>query len=401
MAVRASRPSCLKKILERLIGFPTVSDRSNLDLIQWAADFLEAAGARVVVLPSGNQPKANLFASIGPDDIGGVLLSAHADVVPADAAEWSADPFRLREKDGRYYGRGTTDMKGFIACILHLLDRVDSECLQVPIHIALSYDEELGCLGVPELVAEFGGRLPKPAVAIVGEPSGMSPVTMHRGYRVFRSEIRGTPAHAGEPYRGVSAIRIASAFLAALQEVAGEIARESASLTDKSMATTINVGCISGGTAVNIVPSSCTIDWEVRMRGAEAVARIRERLAALLRQTLPEDLLAVNAMERISTFQVAEEPQFAGNGSAAISVVRECQLAAGGGSYPFGTEAGFFQKAGVPSVILGPGYPEQAHIGDEFIEADQLDQCMAFLERLAELLRQRDRFERILEKNLR
>ncbi|SLN75567.1 acetylornithine deacetylase [Oceanibacterium hippocampi] len=377
-------------ILERLVGFNTVSSESNMALIDWSADFLSGAGARVSVLRAPDQPKANLFATLGPDETGGIMLSGHTDVVPADTGEWTSDPFRLVRRDDRLYGRGSADMKGFIACVLDWMSRLDARTLPVPVHVALSYDEELGCLGIPGMIAEFGRTLPTPRLAIVGEPTGMQPIVGHKGYRTFVTTFEGEPAHSSRPAQGVSAIRLAGAFIQALERLAGELSvRRIDSDGIDPPYTTLNIGRIAGGEAVNVVPARGRIEWEARPAAGTDVAALLVRLDELLAEVMPPDLADKAGHGRITTKAVAAEPVFSAPASAAARLVAELTGINHGGHCPFGTEAGFFQETGIPTVVFGPGSAEQAHIVDEFIEVSQMTAQLAFLDALEGRLRRR------------
>ena len=254
------------EILERLVGFPSVSARSNLDLIQWIRDELARHGIKSDLVPAPDgQPKANLWASIGPDAPGGLVLSGHTDVVPVEGQPWSSDPFTLSQRDGRLYGRGTSDMKGFIALCLALVPEMLARPLKVPIHFAFSYDEEIGCLGAPHLIAELGKRFPKPALAIIGEPTELKLGTRHKGCYSFETEITGRDAHSSQTHKGANAILAAAAIVGELDRIAEELTHSS--FNDANFEPpypTINVGRIDGGTAVNIVARHCAVHWDFR-----------------------------------------------------------------------------------------------------------------------------------------
>ena len=254
------------EILERLVGFPSVSARSNLDLIQWIRDELARHGIKSDLVPAPDgQPKANLWASIGPDAPGGLVLSGHTDVVPVEGQPWSSDPFTLSQRDGRLYGRGTSDMKGFIALCLALVPEMLARPLKVPIHFAFSYDEEIGCLGAPHLIAELGKRFPKPALAIIGEPTELKLGTRHKGCYSFETEITGRDAHSSQTHKGANAILAAAAIVGELDRIAEELTHSP--FNDANFEPpypTINVGRIDGGTAVNIVARHCTVHWDFR-----------------------------------------------------------------------------------------------------------------------------------------
>lgn len=382
----SSLSECIR-ILDMLVGFDTVSCRSNLELIDWTARVLIEAGATVRILRDGVEPKANLLATIGPAGDGGVLLAAHSDVVPATDANWMSDPFRLSRRGTRLYGRGACDMKGFIACMLLLVQTVKVNALRVPIHLALSYDEELGCLGVPGLTSQLGQDLPRPRIAIVGEPTSMQPVVAHRGYRSFLTTIEGSPAHASRPADGVSAIRLAGVFLQATERLAGELSEVSGSETEAGLpSSTLNVGQIDGGEGTNIVAAGCEIHWELRPSTGTDVEAILNRLVQIIEESTPSDLLPALPGARISTRQIAAEPVFFEPTGPAFRLVSDLTGIDQGQSALYGSEAGFYQKAGLSTVIIGPGDIMQAHKVDEYIETDQLAAGLAFLTKLGNRL---------------
>ncbi len=368
--------------LERLVGFDTTSHRSNLNLMHWVSDTLKEFGARVTLLPSPDRTKANLFATFGPASDGGLVYSGHTDVVPAKAADWQSDPFQLVQRGTRLHGRGSCDMKGSIACALTFANRLGLKTLPIPVHFALSYDEELGCLGVPGIVSEFGRSLPMPALTIVGEPTSMKPITAHKGYRTFETKVTGVPAHSSRPADGVSAIRIATAFLSALENLADELSTDVNIPDMVPPFSTINVGKIDGGSATNVVAPHCLLMWELRPVPGSNVEAILERLKQLVTQVLPEDLSVGDTLSRIETQQTAFEPFYSATSGPALNLVHELTGLAKGKSESYGSEAGFFQDVGVPTIIIGPGEVLQAHKIDEYIEIDQIAQSLAFYDRL-------------------
>lgn len=268
-------------ILRTLVGFDTTSRLSNLPLIDWAVDYLKVHGARIRLTWNDDRTKANVLASFGPPCDGGVLLSGHTDVVPVDGQDWATDPFVLAERDGRLYGRGTADMKGFIACCLAATPSFAKASLRRPIHLALSYDEEVGCLGVPRLIAELISGGPKPAVAIIGEPTGMRIADRHRGFCGQHTTFHGTAAHSSDPGAGASAIYPAASFIHFLHTMSQQSG-------DGTSNTTFNVGRIDGGSAINIVPDRCEVTWEFRP-GVEAdVGAICTAFEIFLRHSIPQ-----------------------------------------------------------------------------------------------------------------
>lgn len=374
-------------LLSRLVAFDTTSQRSNLDLIRWAAGFLSEAGATVSVLPSPDGTKANLFATLGAARNGGVVLSGHTDVVPAHAPDWQSAPFELTRRGERLHGRGTCDMKGFVACALAFARGYDASGSATPIHLALSYDEELGCLGVPGIVSELGRSLPLPALAIVGEPTSMRPITAHKGYRAYETTFTGVPTHSSRPGEGVSAIRIANAFMTALDRLGDELSFDALVKEMEPPCATVNVGRIDGGMATNVVAPQCRILWELRPVPGTDVDAVLRRLDALVAQALPVDLAASGADTRIANRQIAAEPPYTDRQGTAYRLARALTGIAREETAAYGSEAGFFQQAGLSTVVIGPGDVGQAHRIDEYIEMGDLADGLAFLDGLGERLR--------------
>ncbi|TCR66439.1 acetylornithine deacetylase [Bosea sp. BK604] len=361
-------------LLEELVGFDTVSSRSNLALVERVADRLGSAGARIRLSHDDSRSKANILASFGPRAPGGVVLSGHTDVVPVDDQTWSSDPFALTERDGKLYGRGAADMKGFVAACLAAADGFAAADLARPIHIALSYDEEVGCLGVPSLIEDLLAHEGKPELAIIGEPTGMRLGDRHRGFLGFRTRFEGRAAHSSDPSAGASAIYPAADFIGFLKSVGHRTGTGS----DR---TTINIGRIVGGSAINIVPSACEVLWEFRPVTPQDAGETEQLVSAYLARAMPPEV-------RQSTRRhIHVPPLWASGGEPALVVA-----AALGGigppfALPFGTEAGFFQAAGISAVVCGPGSIAQAHQPDEWIERSELDAADAFLTRLVDWAR--------------
>jgi acetylornithine deacetylase len=372
-------------ILERLISFPSVSARSNLDLIQWIRDRLAEHGIKSDLVPAPDgQPKANLWASIGPDAPGGLVLSGHTDVVPVEGQPWSSDPFTLTQRDGRLYGRGTSDMKGFIALCLALVPEMRTRPLKVPIHFAFSYDEEIGCLGAPHLIAELGKRFPKPALAIIGEPTELKLGTRHKGCYSFETEITGRDAHSSQTHKGANAILAAAAIVGELDRIAEELTRSS--FNDANFEPpypTINVGRIDGGTAVNIVARHCTVHWDFRATPGADPSLVLPKLERFIAGTVLPRLQRVAPEARVVTRPRAQVPPLVDEpGGAAESLVKFLTGANQTIGVAFATEAGQFQAAGLSAIVCGPGSILQAHQPDEFIELSQMQAGEQFLRKL-------------------
>jgi len=371
-------------ILQRLVAFPTVSSQSNLELIAYAADLLSDAGATLVISRDETGAKANLFATIGPEGDGGIVLSGHTDVVPADPAEWSSDPFTLREEDGRLYGRGTCDMKGFLAAALAMAGRFAETPLSRPVHFALTYDEEVGCLGGRALVRELERNNIRPAVAIIGEPTGMGIIEGHKGCYEYTTEFFGLEGHGSNPGKGVNAVEYAARYVSRLLDLADALkARAPADSRFEPPWTTVQVGRIEGGTARNVIAGHCAVEWEMRPVAAEDAHFVKQDLQTYVDTVLLPSMHAVSPDCAIVTHTIGEVeglkvvPQ-----SEARAIVSELTGQRHADVVPFGTEAGLFQAAGISSIICGPGSIAQAHKPDEFVAIEQLAACLDMLEKL-------------------
>lgn len=369
------------ELIERLIAFPTVSCRSNLDLVAWVEELLASHGIASRRFGNREGSKANLLATVGPADRPGILLSGHSDVVPVEGQAWSSDPFSARQADGRIYGRGACDMKGFIGLVLALLPRLAAARLAMPVHIALSYDEEVGCAGVRGLVEHLAELPVKPRLALVGEPTEMRIVTAHKGIRVVRTEIRGRAAHSSLPSEGASAT-VAAARLVAFIDALGEELAEAQDHRFTPPFTTFNIGRLEGGSAVNIIAEHASVAWEYRpLPGIDAdavLARVREHaeqaILPRLRATAPE--------ARIDFLLEAAAPALDGEGSEeGEAFLRRLLGANAAHAVSFATEAGLFRNiAGIPAIVCGPGSIEQAHKPDEFVSLDQLARAERMLD---------------------
>ena len=371
-------------ILDRLVGFDTVSAKSNLALIEWVADYLDGYGIASALTRSPDGGKANLFATIGPAERGGVILSGHTDVVPVAGQAWETDPFRLDARGDRLYGRGTADMKGFIALALALAPQALAPPLEVPLHLALSYDEEVGCLGVPGLIRALPKGAARPRLAIIGEPSGMRVANAHKGIQFLRTRVTGHEAHSSAPDHGVNAI-------AAAAEIIGEIGRVAAGCRASSSPdsrfdppyTSFNIGRIEGGTAVNIIARDCVFEWEFRAVPGEDDAALRRRIDDFVAGDLLPRLRSAHPDAAISTETAALVPPLVPDPlSPAEALARELTGANETTTIAFATEAGLFQAAGIPAVICGPGSIDVAHQPNEYVTRAQFAEGAAFLDRL-------------------
>ncbi len=377
------------EILDRLIAFPTVSRDSNLDLIREVEGMLTALGVECRLVFDEAGRKANLFATIGPRDVPGIMLAGHTDVVPVDGQAWTSDPFRLTRRDGKLFGRGTADMKGFIAACLALAEEAAHVPLRTPLHLALSYDEEIGCVGVRRLIDMLAGLGIRPKACIVGEPTGMQVVVAHKGKTAIRAHCHGLECHSSLAPLGLNAIHLASDLIGALRRRQAELLRSGARDKDYDIDhSTVHVGTIRGGTALNIVPKDCTLDFEIRHLPGDALEPILEALAedvaaieGAAKESFPE---AAIRLETISAYPAMET-------SPDADITAFAKALTGGNSHgkiSFGTEGGLYSRdLGTPTVVCGPGHIADAHKPDEFVSEAQLAECDRFLAGLLGLLR--------------
>ncbi len=378
------------QILEHLIAFDTVSSKSNLELIGWIESYL--AGHGVAARRSGNPEgtKANLFATLGPEIAGGLVLSGHSDVVPIEGQTWDSDPFRLSERDGRLYGRGSADMKSFLALALALVPDFLAAGLRRPIHLAVSYDEEVGCLGVGRLIADITMNLPRPAMVLIGEPTSLQVVNAHKGCYGYGTRITGKEAHSSQPQLGGNAILAAAALVGFLGQLAADrraAARDphiaSAAGAFEPPYTTFNVGLIAGGAALNIIPRDCAVTWEIRPVPGDdpdaLLAKFTEfatgGVLPKLREHAPEAAIITEALARVPPLAPETE-------GAAETLIRQLTGANRTTTVSFATEGGIFQEAGFSTVVCGPGAIDQAHQPNEFIEISQLEAGENLMRRL-------------------
>ena len=374
-----------RALLERLIGFATVSRDSNLELIGFIRDYLAGHGVQSELFLNEEGTKANLFATIGPTDRGGVVLSGHTDVVPVDGQAWTVEPFRLTEREGRLYGRGAADMKGFIASVLAAVPSFLAEPLGLPVHLAFSYDEEVGCLGVRSMLAELQKRAHKPRLCLIGEPTELKPVLGHKGKLAMRCQVQGAACHSAYAPQGVNAIEYAARLIGKLGEIGDGLARpEHHDARFDPPFSTVQTGMIKGGRALNIVPAECEFDFEVRaLPGFEAQA-VADELQAYAQAQLTPRMQAVQADTDIRFTHLSAYPGLAtAADSEAAQLLALLSGSSAFGTVAFGTEGGLFEQAGIPTVVCGPGSMDQGHKPDEFVTLEQLAGCDAMLQRLA------------------
>jgi acetylornithine deacetylase len=375
-----------RDILTTLVGFDTTSRGSNLALIEWVEAYLEGLGVPHRRVPNDDRSKSNLLATIGPAEPGGAVLSGHTDVVPVDGQPWSSDPWTVVEREGRLYGRGTCDMKGFLALALAAAPGLAAAPLKKPVHLALSYDEETGCLGAPRMIETIRRELPAPAYVIVGEPTDMMAVNAHKGIATFHVTVTGREAHSSQTQHGVSAVMEAVRLMASLNALAARLeadADPASPFTPKGA--TLTIGEVHGGTAHNILARECRFVFDLRcpppMRAQDVLAPFFAEVRALdaaIKARAPEGGVEIHMHSDVPGF--APEA-----GGAAEAFAR--RLAGDNGparAVSFATEAGQFQQAGLSTVICGPGSILQAHQPDEYVEVSQLERGWAFMRRLTE-----------------
>ncbi|WP_420417772.1 acetylornithine deacetylase [Pacificispira sp.] len=377
------------ELLETLVGFDTTSAKSNMALIDWVRTYLDGHGIASTLVPNEDGTKANLWATVGPAREGGVCLSGHTDVVPVDGQPWDTDPFTLTRKDDRLYGRGTCDMKAFPATALALLPEMLARPLARPIHFAFSYDEEVGCLGAPSMIAEIGRSLPRPSVVIIGEPTDMKVVSAHKGMWFFRTIVTGKEAHSSQTHRGVSAVMTGARLIAKLDEMAK--ARAAAADPDCKFVppyTTIHVGTVQGGTAANIISRRCEFVCDVRNLPDDFPEDIQREYEAWIEAEILPEMHAVDPNTRIDVTTENVVPGLREDlDSEAETLVRQLTGDNDVSYVPYGTEAGQFQSAGMAAVVCGPGSIDQAHQPNEYVEIDQIAQCETMLRKLIDRCR--------------
>lgn len=374
----------VEAVIRDLVSFDTVSHKSNMALIDWMQAYLARQGVPTRLFPNADGDKANLLATFGPPGPGGVVLSGHSDVVPVEGQDWDSDPFALVAKDGRLFGRGTADMKSFIAVVLALAPELAARKLRRPIHLLASYDEEVGCTGIRGALPALRAPDLDPLAIIVGEPTGMRVCSAHKGIHAFRTTVTGLEAHSSQTHKGVNAIMIASRLIAFLQELAVE--REAAADASNGFSppfSTIHVGKIHGGTALNIIPRHCSFDWEIRPLPDDNPQPILDRMNAFAAETLLPAMQAISATTGIETEPLVWIPALrkeAGNAAETLAMLlagtNETHVVA------YGAEAGLFQENGTPTVICGPGEITQAHQPNEYIAVEQVEACVTFVRRL-------------------
>jgi acetylornithine deacetylase len=376
-----------RDILGSLIALPTVSSEGNLALIAYAAGRLSDCGARISITPDETGQKANLFASLGPEINGGIVLSGHTDVVPADEAEWQSPPFEMAEREGLLFGRGTCDMKGFIAATLAMAPAYAALDLKRPVHFAFTFDEEIGCLGARQLVAELERQEIRPAAAIIGEPTQMRIIEGHKGCYEYTTEFTGLEGHASAPDLGVNAIEYAVRYLHRLLEISADLKLNAPVNRFQPPWTTLQAGCIHGGKARNVIAGQCAVEWEMRPVRRADVDYVKRNLRTYCEEVLLPAMQAVSPDAAIVTHVIGEieglEPTDDNEARAIVSALTGERSA---DVVSFGTEAGLFQQSGIATVVCGPGSIAQAHKPDEFVSLEQLQACLNMLSGLRQKL---------------
>lgn len=381
----SSRPERIRKLLSDLVGFDTVSDRSNLPLIAHIESYLAAFGVKSERIVDTTGQKASLWVTIGADDRPGYVLSGHTDVVPVVGQEWSHDPFRLIERDGKLYGRGTTDMKGFVAVCLAMVPEMVEAKLTTPIHLAISYDEEIGCVGVRPMLGEVAKKRIRPLGCFVGEPTQMQVIIGHKGKHGVRATFKGLARHSSIAPDGVNAIEYAAELITEIRRRAVQLAatRSSDSLYDVPHSTLLT-SIVHGGAALNIVPDSCTVEFECRGIGITESREVTDAIVAWAKAELEPAMKARNPECGISFEEILDYPAL--DTEADAPIVTLAKSLAGRNDHAkvaFGTEASLFASmANIPSVVIGPGSIAQAHTPDEFVEMAELEKCAGFVEKL-------------------
>ena len=387
-AVTDAAPTATAALLARLVSFDTTSRNSNLTLIGFVREYLDAHGVpyRISTDPTGQ--KANIHAIIGPQQAGGVALSGHVDTVPVDGQAWSADPFTLRRQDGRFYARGACDMKGFVASCLAAVPEFKARNLTRPLHLFISYDEEVGCQGAQRLIQDLDTSGLKPAFCVVGEPSGMKPILAHKGRLTVNVSVRGLPGHSSEPAKGVNAVHAAARAIAWAADEADRASRDGPFEEGFDPPyTTIHVGTVQGGTILNIIPerAAFVMEWrhipgdDPQKRLAQLQAYIADRIEPAMKAVHPATGFSYEITERMPGMALSPD-------HALTNIVKQVTGSNTTGKVSYGTEGGFYQSAAIPTIICGPGHIAQAHQPDEWIAETELAACDAFIRRLADRL---------------
>ena len=371
-------------ILRDLTAFDTTSRLSNRPLLDYAVDILRHNGIEPLLIWNEDRSKANLWATIGPDIPGGIILSGHTDTVPVDGQEWSSDPFRMDERGGRLYGRGTCDMKGFLACVLAAVPKLAKAKLKRPLHLSFSHDEEIGCVGVLSLIDHLKANPPGAAFCIVGEPTDMQPVIGHKGGRSYKVGIHGREAHSSLAPQAVNSIEYAAELIVYLRSVARRMSEGARDELYDIPHSTLSTGMISGGSAINIVPRECEFVFEFRFLAEVDPEAIMADIRRYARDSLLPEMRTVAPEADIAFENIYDYPWFAiDSGHDLVALTKSWSRSNSEAKVAYGTEAGHFSGAlGIPTIVCGPGSIAQAHKPDEYVTRDQLTRCDDFLDRI-------------------
>ena len=378
-----------RAMIERLIGFNTVSRDSNLGLIEWVRDYLQGLGATTRLTHDATGKKANLFATLGDSKKPGLILSGHTDVVPVDGQDWDTDPFLAVERDGMLFARGSADMKGFIGIILaqapKFVAALNGNRLNAPLHYSLSYDEEVGCIGVRGLIRDLEEHNIRPAGCVVGEPTSMQPIIAHKGTHRFRCAVHGREAHSSYVTHGVNAIEYAARLVVFIRQIADRLARDETRDYGFTVPySTLSTGVIQGGIAANVIPKDCLFQFDMRTLPNTSPDSLYEEIRTYA-QGLTREMQAVDEKSGIDLEWLSQTVGLsAAETDAIVQWAMRLSRNTRVGKVSYGTEAGLFQKMGVPSVICGPGDIAQAHGPNEFVTLEQLAQCERFMDRILE-----------------
>ena len=386
MPSRSVSPSTSVEMLRCLVAFPTVSRDSNLELIHYVRDLLAPHDAEIRLTHDDGRRKANLFATLGPRGEPGIVLSGHTDVVPVEGQAWDTDPFELVEKDGRLHGRGTCDMKGFLACVLAIVPEIVRRGLKTPLHLAFSYDEEVGCIGVGRLITDLQRAGIRPRSCIVGEPTEMRPVIAHKGKKSYRCTVRGLAGHSAYAPHGVNAVEYAAEAVAFLKSLARRHRDRGPYDRGFDIAhTTVHTGVIRGGTALNVIPHECAFDFEFRHLPGDDPDRLLKEFRDYVGSRLEPEMRATHPAAGFTIEPLSEIPMLdAGPESEVVALAQELAGSGEIGKVSFATEGSQFQRAGIATVVCGPGSIAQAHKPNEYVTLDQIGRCDAFLRKLAD-----------------
>jgi acetylornithine deacetylase len=383
IATLSAAPASLEMI-RKLVGYPTVSRDSNLELIHFARDFLRRLDAEIRLTYDDEKRKANLFATLGPRGRPGIVLSGHTDVVPVDGQPWDTDPFRVVENDGRLYGRGTADMKSFIACALAFAPQFAQRGLKAPLHFALSYDEEVGCLGVGRLIADLSDAGIRPLSCIVGEPTEMRPVIAHKGKKSYRCTVRGLAGHSAYAPHGVNAVECAAEAVAFLKGMARRHRDRGPYDRGFDVAyTTVHTGVLQGGTTLNVIPHQCVFDFEFRHLPGDDPERLLREFVEFVQRNLEPEMRAVHPEAGFTITPLSEIPMLDTRPEdEVVALAQELTGTREFGKVSYGSDGSQFHRAGIPTVVCGPGSIAQAHKPNEYVSLEQVARCDAFMRRL-------------------